>query len=54
MPQLLSQDIETANLMAYRAYSTPENILKMPRDKAVLVTNCEQARFVDKIVRTVP
>lgn len=44
-----SQDLETANFIGYRAYKTPETILCLPRDQAVLLTNGEKAVFVRKI-----
>lgn len=44
-----SQDIDTANFIACRVCRTPETVLCMPRDKAVLITSGEKARFVDKV-----
>lgn len=44
-----SQDLETAQFIGCRAYKTPESVLCMPRDKAILMTNGEKAVFVDKI-----
>lgn len=44
-----SQDLETANYIGYRAFKTPETILCLPRDQAVLLTNGEKAVFVRKI-----
>lgn len=45
-----SQDIDTANFIAYRVCRTPEAVLCMPRDKAVLITSGEKAKFVSKIM----
>lgn len=44
-----SQDMETAQFIGCRAYKTPESVLCMPRDKAILMTNGEKAVLVDKI-----
>lgn len=44
-----SQDIDTANFIACRVCRTPETVMCMPRDKAVLITSGERARFVDKV-----
>ena len=44
-----SQDMDTANFIAYRVCRTPETVMCMPRDKAVLITSGEKARFVDKV-----
>lgn len=44
-----SQDIETAQFIGCKAYKTPEAILCMPRDKAMLLTNGERAVLVNKI-----
>ena len=44
-----SQDVDTAKYIAYRVCKTPETVLCMPRNKAVLITNGEKAEFVDKI-----
>ncbi len=44
-----SQDLETAQFIGCRAYKTPESVLCMPRDKAILMTNGEKAVLVDKI-----
>lgn len=44
-----SQDIETAQFIGCKAYKTPETILCMPRDKAMLLTNGERAVLVNKI-----
>ena len=43
------QDLETANFIGARAYKAPESILSLSRDKAILITNGEKARIVDKI-----
>ncbi|MGN0599717.1 MAG: VirD4-like conjugal transfer protein, CD1115 family [Oscillospiraceae bacterium] len=44
-----SQDMETAQFIGCRAYKTPESVLCMPRDKAILMTNGGKAVLVDKI-----
>ena len=44
-----SQDVDTAKYIAYRVCKTPETVLCMPRNKAILITNGEKAEFVDKI-----
>jgi len=44
-----SQDQETAQFIGTRAYKTPESVLCMPRDKAILMTNGEKAKEVIKI-----
>lgn len=44
-----SQDLETAQFIGCRAYKTPESVLCMPRDKAILMTNGAKAVLVDKI-----
>ncbi len=44
-----SQDDQTADFIAHKAYKTPETILCMPHDKAILMTNGEKAVMVDKI-----
>lgn len=44
-----SQDLDTASYIGCRANKTPESILSLPRDQAVLMTNGEKAVFVDKI-----
>lgn len=44
-----SQDIETADFIGCKAYKTPETILCMPHDKAILMTNGEKAVMVNKI-----
>ncbi len=44
-----SQDIETAEFVGYKAYKTPESILCLPRNNAILMTNGEKARLVEKI-----
>lgn len=43
------QDLETANFIGSRAHKTPESILSISRDKAILITNGEKAVIVDKI-----
>ncbi len=45
-----SQDIQTAEFIGCRAYKTPDTILTTPRDKAILITNGEKARLVDKLL----
>ena len=44
-----SQDMDTANFIACRVCRTPETVMCMPRDKAVLITSGEKAKFVDKV-----
>ncbi len=44
-----SQDQQTAEFIGCKAYKTPESILCMPHDKAMLITNGEKAVMVDKI-----
>lgn len=44
-----SQDIGTAEYMAYRLCKTPETVLRLSRNEAVLVTSGEKAVVVDKI-----
>lgn len=44
-----SQDKETAEYIAYRAETTIEKVLRMPRDSAYLIRSGEQARLVKKI-----
>ena len=44
-----SQDQDTAEYISCRACKTPEAILCMPDDKAVLVTKGQKAVFVDKL-----
>lgn len=44
-----SQDMQTAEFIGCKAYKTPEAILCMPHDKAILMTNGEKAVMVDKI-----
>lgn len=44
-----SQDIETAEFIAYRAYKTPETIMCMPRTEAILLTSGEKAVTVRKM-----
>lgn len=43
------QDLETADFMGARAYKTPESILSLSREKAILITNGEKAKITDKI-----
>ena len=45
-----TQDIKTAEFVSYRAFKTPESVLCMPIDKAILITKGEKAAFVNKIV----
>ena len=49
MLYLGSQDLKTAQLISSRIFKTPEDVLCLPRDKAILVTNGERAKIVDKI-----
>lgn len=44
-----TQDIKTAEFIGYRAFKTPENVLCMPNDKAILITKGEKAVEVNKI-----
>lgn len=44
-----SQDQETAQFVGTRAYKTPDSVLCMPRTKAILLTNGERAKEVNKI-----
>lgn len=44
-----SQDMGTAEFIGCKACSTPESILCMPRNNAILVTSGEKARIVKKI-----
>ena len=44
-----SQDLETANFIGFHANKSPENVLCLPRDQAILLTNGERARIVNKI-----
>ena len=43
------QDVETARFIGTRAFKEPDQILCMSRDKAILITNGEKAKIVDKI-----
>ena len=43
------QDEETAKFIGCKAYKTPEAVLTTPRDKAIILTNGEKAKIVDKI-----
>ena len=43
------QDTETARFIGCKAYKTPEAVLCTPRDKAIILTNGEKAKTVDKI-----
>lgn len=43
------QNQETAGFIGLRACKTPENILKMPCEKAFILTKGEEAKYVDKI-----
>ena len=49
MLYLGSQDRETAEFIGCKAYKTPEAILCMPHDKAILMTSGEKAVMVNKI-----
>lgn len=42
-------DIKTAEFIGYRALKTPENVLCLPKDKAILITKGEKAVEVNKI-----
>lgn len=44
-----NQDYDTATYIGCRAYKTPDSILSMSRDLAILITNGEKAKFVNKI-----
>lgn len=44
-----SQDKDTAEFVSYRLCRTPESVLSLGRDKAVLITNGERAVVVDRI-----
>ncbi len=43
------QDMQTAEFIGCRAYKTPDSVLSMPRSKAILITNGEKAKIVDKL-----
>lgn len=45
-----TQDIKTAEFVSYRAFKTPESVLCMPINQAILITKGEKAAFVNKIV----
>ena len=45
-----SQDIKTAEYIAYKALCSPEDVLCMARDKVYILTNSERAVLVDKIM----
>lgn len=45
-----TQDIKTAEFVSYRAFKTPESVLCMPLNQAILITKGEKAAFVNKIV----
>lgn len=44
-----TQDIKTAEFVSYRAFKTPESVLCMPLNQAILITKGEKAAFVNKI-----
>lgn len=44
-----TQDIKTAEFISYRAFKTPENVLCMPLNQAILITKGEKAAVVNKI-----
>lgn len=44
-----NQDIGTAEFIGSRAFRTPEKVLCMPNDQAILITKGEKAQFVNKI-----
>ncbi|MCM1480134.1 MAG: type IV secretory system conjugative DNA transfer family protein, partial [Muribaculaceae bacterium] len=44
-----SQDLETANFIGNRIFKTPDEVLCIPRDKAVVITTGEKAVIADKI-----
>ena len=44
-----NQDIGTAEFIGSRAFKTPENVLCLPNDQAILITKGERARLVNKI-----
>ncbi len=43
------QDMETAEFIGCRAFKPADFILCLPRDQAILITNGEKAKFVEKI-----
>ena len=43
------QDMQTAEFIGCRAYKTPDSVLSMSRSKAILITNGEKAKIVDKL-----
>lgn len=45
-----TQDIKTAEFVSYRAFKTPESVLCMPLNQAILITKGEKAAFVNKIM----
>ncbi|MCM1059116.1 MAG: type IV secretory system conjugative DNA transfer family protein [Eubacterium sp.] len=44
-----SQDLETANFIGNRIFKTPDEVLCIPRDKAVVITTGEKAVISEKI-----
>lgn len=44
-----SQDLETANFIGFHANRSPEAVLCLSRDQAILLTNGERAKIVKKI-----
>ncbi len=50
MLYLGSQDIDTANFIAYRLCKTPETVLRMPRNQAILMTIGEKTMVVNKVM----
>ena len=45
-----SQDRDTAEFIGCRAYKTPESVLCMPRQNAILLTSGKKAQIVNKII----
>ncbi|MCM1060417.1 MAG: type IV secretory system conjugative DNA transfer family protein [Eubacterium sp.] len=47
-----SQDLKTAEFIGNRIFKTPDEVLCIPRDKAVVITTGEKAVIAEKIQRT--
>jgi len=45
-----SQDVKTAEYVAYKALCAPEEVMCMRRDKVYILTNSERAKLADKII----
>lgn len=45
-----SSDMETAEFVANRAFTTPEVVMSLPNEKAILITRGQKAEIVNKIV----